>query len=161
MDTLTRFKNAAVLSPLFLASLPTPVSTDLRAPFVVETGPFEGGQFTPSQRIVPTLSNRVEENIHVVSFNRRPTNWTKQMGKRFDELARLEAFGKITPPQLSELEMLASDRRNLQYPRTAEEILWEYNQRRLTTNMVKAVQEYAKFHECANSERKSPSSKNT
>src|SRR5882724_7364928 len=129
MDTITKFKSVAILSPLFLASVPTPVSTDSRTSFVLDTRHLASDSFNAVQEITSIQSDLQTLNVHVVNLKPTATKWTKQMAARFDELANLEAFSKITAAQTEELESLANDRRRLEYPRTSDEILWEYHQR--------------------------------
>ncbi len=80
-------------------------------------------------------------------FNEPEKEWTKRMERRFEELSIGEAFSRLSDKEKKELEDLTKERRRLHHPRTAEEILFEYRQRKLTSNLVKAVQEYVQFHD--------------
>ena len=139
MENRARFKVVAVLPAIVWASVqPGDVSEKV-------SPSFANAEFSESES-VRTECNLASENVQTIRLAEPATKWTKQMAKRFDELSIMEAFGKISPEQMIELEDLAQDRRNLKYPRSAEEVLWEYRQRRITSNLVKAVQEYARFY---------------
>jgi hypothetical protein len=73
--------------------------------------------------------------------------WSKRMEKRFEQLSISEAFGRLSSGERDELENLTKERRRLHHPRTAEEILFEYQQRKVTSELVKAVQKYVNFHD--------------
>ena len=154
-SSLVKFRNLAVLSPLLLSQQPDSTMAMERAAFILNPQFVQDSM--PIQ--VGNLNGRAGDmetgNVQAMSFNQPATEWTASLQKRFDELARLEAFEKITSPQAEELESLAQLRRNLEYPRSSEEVLWEYNQRRITSNLIKAIQEYAKFHDGADSQGRS------
>lgn len=88
-----------------------------------------------------------------VTIKESDKEWTTQMDNRFENLAILEATGKISAEETSELELLTHDRRNLKYPRSSDEVLWEYHQRQATENLVKAVRDYARLHSVADTKR--------
>lgn len=75
------------------------------------------------------------------------SKWSKAMDRRFEELSIREALGNLSGAELDELENLTKERRRLHHPRTADEILFEYRQRKVTSDLVKAVQEYVDFHD--------------
>lgn len=79
-----------------------------------------------------------------------PTEWTKVMERRFDELSRFEALGTITKEQYFELERLTNERRHLVNPRTEDEIFWEYKERQMTAKLTAVLQEYVEFQKSKN-----------
>ena len=137
--TIARIRAKAVLPAVLVASLPEHAFVEKLAPAVV------AGQFSEQQ---PIRSSAVEETeaFQTRAYTKPATEWTRQMARRFRELAKKEAFGSITADELTELERLTQDRRNLEYPRPAEEVLWEYNQRQVNANLVHALKEYVQFH---------------
>jgi hypothetical protein len=77
--------------------------------------------------------------------------WTNERERRFAILAEREAFGKLAVLEKDELNRLSFQRRGLKNPRTGEELLWEYEQRKLTRNLVEALTRYVHFHQPARS----------
>ena len=73
--------------------------------------------------------------------------WTAEKNARFKELARDEALRDLSVEELAELESLTRLRRLEVYPRSADEILWQRRQTRLTQGLVQALEAYVDFHE--------------
>jgi hypothetical protein len=73
-------------------------------------------------------------------------SWTPANEKRFLDLAGREATGQLTPQGAGELERLSQMRRGLKNPRRGEELLWDYEQRELTRNLISALSRYVTFH---------------
>jgi hypothetical protein len=138
--TIARLHAKAVLPALLMANMAEATVAD-RSVSAVMVGHFsEQDNLCPSG-VVDTETRQTRAYAEPV------TEWTKAMTLRFGELTRLEALGTIAPGELNELEQLANNRRNLQYPRPADEVLWEINQRQVTTNLVQALKEYVHFHQ--------------
>jgi hypothetical protein len=135
-----RFKTIAVIPAIAYASFPHGASSEV-------TPPVSNVEMSSLANLSPSAVEWVSDNFDSVKLRTPATEWTRPMAKRFEELAILEAHNKISSPQLAELEELAKARRYLQYPRSPEEVLWEYKQRRITAELVSAVQRYAKFYE--------------
>ena len=112
------------------------------------------GQFSDQQPIRSTPAEETDA-IQTRAYTKPATEWTRQMAKRFREMAKKEALGTIVADEMKELERLTQDRRNLEYPRPAEEVLWEYNQRQVTANLVQALKEYVQFHNLPHRSRSS------
>jgi hypothetical protein len=72
--------------------------------------------------------------------------WTSEHEKRFLRLAGREATGELGAEDKAELEQLTGLRRGLRNPRRGEELLWEYEQRELTRDLVSALSRYVTFH---------------
>lgn len=137
--TIARLHAKAVLPALLVASVTESSVADQAAPSVVV------GHFSDSETLSP--GNVVEAEVRpTFIYNAIATEWTKAMAKRFSELARKEALGSISDEEMMELEGLTHDRRNLEHPRTADEVLWEVNQRHVTANLVQALKDYVQFH---------------
>lgn len=79
--------------------------------------------------------------------------WTDAEQKRFHELAVEEAVGSLTPEEVVELEQLTILRRAYQSPRTGNEVLWEFEQRRWTDDLLKTLRKYVEFYDRADSAR--------
>lgn len=75
--------------------------------------------------------------------------WTHERERHFAVLAEKEALGKLTPAEKEEINRLSFLRRGLKNPRAGEELLWEYQQRKLTRNLVEALTQYVHFHQPA------------
>jgi hypothetical protein len=143
LETLTAsVKATALISELLLgthvvAAIPHDiVPTEAALPF---SGPAE---FDPA-----TLINLNVSEPQWFALREQEKEWTKAMEKRFEALSIGEAFSKLSGQEKKELEEMTKERRRLHHPRSAEEILFEYRQRKLTSNLVKAVQEYVTFHD--------------
>lgn len=89
------------------------------------------------------------------SYSEPASEWTAAMTKRFRELVRKEALENLSPAEAVELERLTRDRRNLQHPRTVEEVLWETRQREVTARLIEALREYVEFHQAPHPARPS------
>lgn len=75
--------------------------------------------------------------------------WTHEYERHFAILAEKEALGKLIFSEKNELNRLSDQRRALKNPRTGQELLWEYEQRKLTRNLVEALTLYVHFHQPA------------
>lgn len=73
--------------------------------------------------------------------------WTEAEQKRFQELAVEEAVGSLTAGEAQELEQLTILRRAFDKPRSGDEVLWEFEQRRLTSELLKTLRRYVEFYE--------------
>ena len=80
--------------------------------------------------------------------------WTAEKEQRFALLAEREALGKLSPSENKELEALSTARRALKNPRSGGELIWEYEQRKITRDLVDALTRYVTFHKRP---RRSPS----
>lgn len=139
MVTIARIRAKAVLPAVLVVTMPENSVVEKPTPAVVV------GQFSEQQ---PIRSSAAEEtdSVQTRAYTRPATEWTRQMARRFRELAKKEALGMIAGDEMAELERLTHDRRNLEYPRPVEEVFWEYNQRQVTANLVHALKEYVQFH---------------
>ncbi len=72
--------------------------------------------------------------------------WSAKKNLRFKELVRAEALGKIGIEEIAELEKLTRLRRFEKYPRSADEILWQRQQQKLTQQLLQSLEEYVDFH---------------
>ncbi len=72
--------------------------------------------------------------------------WTAEKEQRFTLLAEREALGKLNPSENEELEALSMARRALKNPRSGGELIWEYEQRKITRDLVDALTRYVTFH---------------
>ena len=74
-------------------------------------------------------------------------HWSAEKNARFKELARNEALGETSVAESAELESLTRLRRFEKYPRSADEILWQRGQQKLTRSLAQALEAYVEFHE--------------
>jgi hypothetical protein len=143
LETLTaRVTATALLSEVLLQpgvvmavapdTLPSGAVCDYTAPV----------EFDPSGVVGINLSEPQE-----LTLQEPETEWSRKMDKRFEQLSIAEALGRISVAEQDEIENLTKERRRLHHPRTAEEILFEYQQRKVTSDLVKAVQKYVNFHD--------------
>lgn len=138
--TIARIQAKAVLPALLVANIVEGTVADVPASAMV-VGQFSDQEASRSAVVEETETRQMR------AYTETATEWTKAMAKRFRELAKKEALGTIAPAELQELESLTRDRRNLEYPRPAEEVLWEVNQRQVTAKLVQALKEYVQFHQ--------------
>lgn len=140
MTTIARIHANAVLPALLVANMAEGSVTEKPAATMVV------GQFSDQDGVRPAAVEETETR-QTRAYTEAATEWTKAMARRFRELTRKEALSIIAPEELQELERLTRDRRNLEYPRPADEVLWEINQRQVTANLVQALKEYVQFHQ--------------
>jgi hypothetical protein len=76
-------------------------------------------------------------------------DWSAKHDHRFAVLAEREAFDQLSLDDKKELEHLAKLRRTLKNSRRGEELLWEYEQRKLTRGLVEAITRYVHFHQAS------------
>lgn len=138
--TIARIHAKAVLPALLVVNIAEGSMAERLLPAVV------AGQFSDQDGMRPVAVEETETR-QTRAYAEAATEWTKPMAKRFRELARKEALGMIAPDEAGELERLTRDRRNLEFPRPADEVLWEINQRQVTANLVQALSKYVQFHQ--------------
>lgn len=138
---LTRFKAISAI-PVFVAvSMPGSAVSEAVIPSVSNV------EYSHTDSLgSDVIQGTPTQQSTTITVRQAPTEWTKKMAKRFEELAILEATGKISSAQRTELEELSFNRRNLQFPRSPDEVLREFRQRQVTSALVEAVRAYAKFH---------------
>jgi hypothetical protein len=124
---VARFSTVAVLPALVWATMPAGMVSERTTPLVAAA----------------ECSDLTATNFgNVESFTENTSVTIKESAKEW-----------ISAEETSELELLTHDRRNLKYPRSSDEVLWEYHQRQATENLVKAVRDYARFHSVADTKR--------
>jgi hypothetical protein len=98
------------------------------------------------------------ENIAASIFSHVRTiasdEWTPRMESRFLKLAEKEAIGALKSLEGPELDRLSSSRVIAKVPRSGEEVLREYEQRKLTHELVTALQRYVQFYKPAHRQKK-------
>lgn len=80
----------------------------------------------------------------------RPVVWGALANARFKELSREEALRDLSAAETLELDELTRLRRMAKYPRSAEEILWQRRQQKVTDALVNALKVYVDFHHGTN-----------
>lgn len=96
-----------------------------------------------------TIGSRMETSALPLKLPLPDLEWTKAHEHRFALLAGKEAASELTPHEELELERLAALRRRLRNPRLGEELVWEYEQRELTHDLIRALDRYVSFHKAA------------
>jgi|ERR1039457_5805695 hypothetical protein len=81
-----------------------------------------------------------------LKFSLPDFEWTRDREGRFVALAEREATGDLSPKEGAELENLSGLRRRMKNPRSGEELVWEYEQRELTRDLVRSLDRYVTFH---------------
>lgn len=76
--------------------------------------------------------------------------WSPAKNIRFKELARAEAIRDLSIGEILELDDLTKLRRDTKHPRTADEILWQRRQQKLTNKLLDALVDYVEFHKGTN-----------
>src|SRR5258708_23386417 len=107
-------------------------------------------------RVVASNPDPVAEWIHLGRNTEASTStprlslpdiaWTPSYEKRFLDLAGKEATTNLAQAERVELERLSQLRRGLKNPRRGEELVWEYEQRELTRDLINALSRYVTFH---------------
>lgn len=92
----------------------------------------------------PQMAVTASANVPTVRRIERPTSWTKALARRFHELSKKEALEQINPEEQGELDALTVTRRELQFPRSADDIIAEIRQREAITKLVQALHACAK-----------------
>lgn len=87
----------------------------------------------------------------VLQFRSDADQWEEAEKKRFHDLAVEEAVGTLTPDEEAEFGQLTLLRRTFQHPRSGDEILWEFEQRRRTSELLETLRKYVEFYDGANS----------
>ena len=113
MVTIARIHAKAVLPAVLVATIPDSSFTDKPAPAIVV------GQCSEQQAIRSSAEEETDVQ-QTRAYTQPATEWTKAMARRFRELAKQEALGRISAEEMQELENLTHDRRNLEYPRPGE-----------------------------------------
>lgn len=72
--------------------------------------------------------------------------WTKAKQTRFNRLAAKSALLQTDENEEQELAQLQALKRRTQYPRSSEEIMREYKERKLVKQLLQAMDAYATFH---------------
>ena len=103
----------------------------------VSEAPAERGFFLP---------HNVGDSGTMVEISLPPLlEWSPKHEKRFLRLAECEALGTLTSKEKIELEQLTSSRYQLKTPRSGEQVLLEFQQRRVTNGLLQALEKYVAF----------------
>ena len=92
------------------------------------------------------LGTESDASVSKLRLPQPEVSWTPEHEERFLELAGREATDELAPEDAAELERLSQMRRGLKNPRRGEELLWEYEQRELTRELISALSRYVTFH---------------
>lgn len=137
---ISQLRATSVSSRFEGAYEPVANQVELRAPDrVVASNPDPVAEWT-------ALGSSTETSAPTIKFSLPDLEWTPEHEKKFLDLAGREAIGTLTPEDSSELERLSQLRRGLKNPRRGEELVWEYEQRELTRDLISALSRYVTFH---------------
>ena len=107
-------------------------------------GPTGVAVATPDEpSIAPVVGEESEATAIVLA---EAEDWTPQLERRFLRLAERNAVDELRADEAKEYGRLLSLRNRLQVPRSGEEVLREYEQRKLTNDLLIALQRYVQFH---------------
>jgi len=84
-----------------------------------------------------------------------PLEWSSALEQEFKTLAEKEALGKLNPKEEASLGQLSDLRRSLKTPRSGEELVWEFEARQLTNEMIRALNRYVNFYKVATAQKSS------
>jgi hypothetical protein len=125
--------------------------TNLRATVADETVPVHSeAQAIEALSVlspITEVTDRATASAPILETDSPEQEWTRVLQHRFNELAVKEALEEISPREAQELEHLTSMRRSYQKPRSADEVLWEYEQRQLTQQLLEILKNYVEFYE--------------
>ena len=100
----------------------------------IRLAPFDGGQ--PGTATAPLLTREVRPAIR---------EWSRELEKAFDDLARQDIYGELSPQEQMNFEGLQILRRKLHHPRKPEEILFEMHREKLFDGLVKQLAYCVRF----------------
>jgi hypothetical protein len=137
---VSQLRVSSLSSRLERACEPIANQVELRAPQrVVASNPDPVAEWTD-------LGQESKASLSVLKLPLPDLQWTPAHEKRFLELAGREATSRLTPEDSAELDGLSQKRRGLKNPRRGEELLWDYEQRQLTRDLISALSRYVTFH---------------
>ena len=137
---VSQFSVSSLSSRLAGTCEPVASQVELRAPErVVTSNPDPVAEWSG-------LGPESEVSVSTLSLPLPDLEWTSAHEKRFLQLAGREAADQLTPEDRNELGRLSQLRRGLKNPRRGEELLWEYEQRQLTRDLISALNRYVVFH---------------
>jgi hypothetical protein len=99
------------------------------------------------ETLVADPSASAELRAPVIENYGEAEKWTTEQQERFHALAIQEATGELSSKGAVELENLTALRRILYRPRSGDEVLWEYQQRKLTRDLLSSLSRYVEFYE--------------
>lgn len=137
---VSQLRASSLSSRIEGAYQPTSSQVELRAPErVVASNPDPVAEWNK-------LGRESEASVRTLKASLPDFEWTAAKEKRFLDLAGQEATDRLSPAEATELEGLAQLRRALKNPRRGEELVWEYEQRALTRDLISALSRYVMFH---------------
>jgi hypothetical protein len=99
----------------------------------------------------PVLLAEIDgETVDRVEYSTALSKWTKGFEKEFISLVKNAALGRLDQRGSERLDHLRQARRQFKNPRTSEEIIAEFKQRRATSELLAALQRHAKLHKAEN-----------
>jgi hypothetical protein len=153
METVLRkFTAKGVLPALMAAAISTSHATHQATAAVIPRSGSGAGLLPPDLSTTGHISKPIIIALPVLA-----PKWTRKMQKRFDELARLEAFGRLSAETTVELDFLSRTRERLLFPRTAEDIVFEMKERQLNSKLRQALREYVAFHNASENQKRKAS----
>lgn len=132
------------------------IEVDVPSRTMAVISPVEGSEFefVPLNRgeaSDPLTEYFVRDEMHdmtaSVPFSQSLEQWTSQDERHFGFLAEREAMGQLNMAESVQLERLSNRRRAFKNSRTGEELVWEYEQRKRTRELVEALTRYVSFHQ--------------
>ncbi len=119
----------------------------------VEGSEFEFVPLNRGEASDPLTDYFVRDEAHDTTaaepFPTLAEQWTSQDERHFGHLAEREALGQLNAAESIHLEGLSIRRRAFKNTRTGEELVWEYEQRKRTRDLVEALTRYVSFHQTA------------
>lgn len=79
--------------------------------------------------------------------------WSAKLERQFLRLAERKALGTLEPTEAYEFKQLSDLRMQLKVPRSGEDVLRSFQQRKLTHDIISALQRYVEFHATARSSK--------
>lgn len=146
-------KFSFAVAALISSGAPTNAKVDLRHQETVHSsesdsegvGFYFGGTTTKedivfdrsSQNTIEAISSGIPAEISV--------EWNVGFARRFKSLAIKESLGSITPEEFRELAQLDNLRERSGFPPSAEEVIHNYRQRRVTEELKQSLRNYVEF----------------
>lgn len=104
---------------------------------------------------------KIDQPQYEVTGRLDTLEWTETDHVRFQGLACKEATGAISYDEQADLELLSKKRRSNEFPRTGEEVIFEFRQMLVTQELVNSLRKFVSFYECPSSQRQTSNRKFT
>ena len=136
-----RIPTGALIAGTAFAQVPT--DGDAAGAWVPDQPP---GVVSADEQLMTPFEGTAQASVMIVPTPVVGEEWTPNLERQFLRLAEKEAVEGLTPAERKNLDVLGEERNLLKTPRSGEEILKDFEARKLTFELLSAMDKYAKFH---------------